>query len=47
MIQIKNDLKKEAILELVKNDKKISKYIMGKKIMKEIYIPNKIINFVV
>ena len=47
VIQIKNDLKKEAILELVKNDKKISKYIMGKKIMKEIYIPNKIINFVV
>lgn len=46
-IEIKKDEKKEKVLEEVKKLEKIIPYIEGKHIIKEIYVPNKIVNIVV
>jgi leucyl-tRNA synthetase len=40
------DISKEDFLAMAKSDEKISKYLEGKTIVKEIYIPGKICNFV-
>ena len=47
IIKIDEDLTKESILELVKNNEKIRKNLSGKKIIREIYVPGKIVNLVV
>ena len=46
VFEIEKELDKEGVLKLIKDDKKILKYINGKKIIKEIYVPGKIVNFV-
>ena len=46
VIEVKKDLEKNAVLEIIKKDKKMDKYIKDKKIVKEIYVSNKIVNFV-
>ncbi len=46
IIELVSDLKKEDVIEMAKVNEKIKKYINGKKILKEIYVPNKIVNFV-
>ena len=46
VIEIKSDTKKDEIIEMTKKDIKIKKYLESKEIIKEIYVPNKIINFV-
>ena len=46
VIEMENNTNKENALILAKNDKKIKKYLENKEILKEIYVPNKIINFV-
>jgi len=46
-IEITKDLSKKAILELAKSRKKVIKQIKDKKIKKEIYIPGRIVSFVV
>lgn len=46
-IEIKKDEKKEKVLEEVKKLEKIIPYIEEKEIVKEIYVPNKIVNIVV
>ncbi len=38
--------KRERVLEIVKNDPKIIKFLTNKEIVREIYVPGKIINFV-
>jgi len=38
---------KEALLERAKNDDRLEKWLAGKTIIKEIFVPNKLINFVV
>jgi leucyl-tRNA synthetase len=38
---------KEKALELAKNDERVKKFLEGKTIVKEIYVPNKIVNLVV
>ena len=38
---------KELVISSVKKDKKVMKYMENKKIIKEIYVPKKIINFVI
>ncbi len=47
VIEVKSDLNKDKIIGLAMNDKKIKKYLGNKNVIKEIYVPNKIINFVV
>ncbi len=41
------DADKDALLEKVKTDEKLTKWLEGKTIVKEIFVPNKLINFVV
>ena len=46
VIIIDNDTKKEKVLEMAREDKNVLKYLGDKKIIREIYVPGKIINFV-
>ncbi|MBN1385291.1 MAG: leucine--tRNA ligase [Elusimicrobia bacterium] len=46
-IEINIDDSKEQIMEAVKSDDKIKKYIIDKKIIKVIYVPKKILNIVI
>ena len=45
-ILVEESLKKEEVIEVAKNSGKIKKSIVDKKIIKEIYVPGKIINIV-
>ena len=47
VISVEDSLNKEDVLSLAKEQEKIKKYLDKKEIKKEIYIPGKIINFVV
>ncbi len=47
VIVVENSLNKESVLKIVKADEKIRKQLKDKKIVKEIYVPGKIVNFVV
>ena len=47
IVEIDDNLPKEIILDNIKNNKKIKKNLFGKKIIREIYVPGKIINLVV
>jgi len=47
VILANKDMNQKEIEELVKNDPKISKLLVGQKISKIIFIKNKLINFVV
>jgi leucyl-tRNA synthetase len=46
-LEIANGEAKDKVLELAKKDEKIASLIDGKTIVKEIYVPNKIVNIVV
>ena len=43
---IPTDCEKEKAFELAKADERIASFLEGKNLIKEIYVPNKIINFV-
>ena len=47
IIEMDDQLLKENVLEVVRNNKKIKKNLSGKEIIREIYVPNKIVNLVV
>ena len=47
VIQIENKISKEEVLNIVKNNNKIKKNLIGKNVIREIYVPSKIINLVV
>ncbi len=46
-IEINSDLSKEEVLSIAKESRNAAKYLGDKEIIKEIYVPNKIVNFVV
>ena len=46
-MEINDTISKDELLELAKNNDKIKKNIMDKKIKREIYVPGKIINLVI
>jgi leucyl-tRNA synthetase len=46
-ILIDNDITEQKIMEKIKNEKLIEKYLNGKKLIKTIYVKNRIINFIV
>ncbi len=46
-IEIESDLSKDEVLNIAKESKNAVKYLKNKDIIKEIYVPNKIISFVV
>ena len=45
-IVIPNGCAKEEALEMAKKDEKVASFLEGKTLVKEIYVPNKIVNFV-
>ena len=45
-IVIPNGCAKEEALELAKKDERVASFLEGKPLVKEIYVPNKIVNFV-
>ena len=45
-IVIPNGCAKEEALELAKKDERVASFLEGKNLVKEIYVPNKIVNFV-
>ena len=47
IIEIDEGLSKEMVFNKVKDNEKIKKYLFGKNIKREIYVPGKIVNFVV
>ena len=47
IVDIDDDLPKETILDIVINNEKIKKNLFEKKIIREIYVPGKILNLVV
>ena len=46
-LQIASNATKEEVLEMAKSDEQVQKWIEGKAIRKEIYVPQKIVNLVV
>ena len=46
-ITIPVDADKDLVLETAKKDEKIASFMEGKTLVKEIYVPGKILNFVV
>ncbi len=47
VIEIDESFKKEDVLDILKNNKKINKILLGKSIKREVYIPGKILNLVI
>ncbi len=47
VIELDGSKDKHELIKMVKNEKKMKKYLDNKKIIKEIYVPSKIINFVI
>ena len=47
ILNIKKDLEEEKILELMNENKKLKNYINSGQIIKKIFIPNKIMNFII
>ena len=47
IIEINENFSKEMILQKVKDNKKIKKNLLGKNIIREIYVPGKIVNLVI
>ena len=46
-IKVTVDAEKDEILTLAKNEDNVSKFLQDKEIVKEIFVPNKLINFVI
>ena len=47
IVEIDKNTEKQEVIQIVKNNEKIKKSIMGKKIVREIYVPGKIVNLVI
>jgi leucyl-tRNA synthetase len=46
-VQMPTDASKESVLQAAKSDEKVASHLAGKTVQKEIYIPGKLVNFVV
>ena len=47
VLSVKKDLKEKEINNIIKNESKANKYILDKKILKTIFVRNKIINYII
>ena len=47
VLEIKKDIKENEVLEIINNNDRILNYIKDKKIVKKIFVPNKIINLII
>ena len=46
-IDIDKTLEQEMIFKKIRNDHKLERYLTNKKVIKEIYVPNRLVNFVI
>jgi leucyl-tRNA synthetase len=46
-ISIDKNIDKDSAISIAKNDERVAEVIVGKTIVKEIYVPGKIVNIVV
>ena len=44
---VKKDIDKLSLLDVIKNDEKINSFLKNNKVQKEIFVPNKILNLIV
>jgi leucyl-tRNA synthetase len=47
ILSVKKDINENELLKMVNSNEKIKNFILNKKIMKKIFVPNKIINLIV
>ena len=47
VFSVNKSINKETLIENIKNDEQIQKYVDNKEILKTIYIENKLINFII
>jgi leucyl-tRNA synthetase len=47
IINCKKEISEDSLIKLIKDDKKIDKFIKNKKIIRSIFIKNKLINLIV
>ena len=47
VLTINKSIKKETLIEKIRNDDQIKKYIDNRKIVKTIHIENKLLNFII
>tara|TARA_B100001540_G_C15480753_1_gene494499 strand:- start:270 stop:656 length:387 start_codon:yes stop_codon:yes gene_type:complete len=47
IIQIKKDANEKEILTIIKNNDKIQNFIKNKDVVKKVFVPNKILNYII
>ena len=47
ILSVKKDINENELLKMLNSNEKIKNFILNKKIMKKIFVPNKIINLIV
>jgi leucyl-tRNA synthetase len=47
LIKTKKNIEEEKILEIIKKEKNLMKYLINEKIKNKIFIPNKLINIII
>ena len=47
ILKVKNNENEDEILKIIHNNEKLKNFIKDKKIIKKIFIPNKIINLII
>ena len=46
-IEVDKNIEKDALIQISKENQNVSKFLLNKEIVREIYVPNKIINIVI
>ena len=46
VVEVDKNIEKDMVIKKIKNNEKIKKYLVNQNIQKEIYVPGKILNFV-
>ena len=47
ILEIKNDSSEEEIFKIIKNNEKLEKFLKDKKILKKIFVKNRLINLII
>ena len=47
ILTIKKDIPEDVIIKMINSNEKLNNYIKDKKVIKKIFVPNKIINLIV
>ena len=47
VVNVKKDINERDILKIIKNNDKVQSFIQNKEIVKKIFVPNKILNYII